>query len=73
MIIPYQKLQEDTLLTLIQEFIMREGTDYGHGEYSIEAKITQVLQQIKAGKVDIVFDPEEQSFNLVVRGQHGKK
>ena len=68
MVIPYQKLQEETLLNLIQEFIMREGTDYGHGEYSIEDKIKQVLQQLKEGKVQIVFDNEDQSFNIVVRG-----
>ena len=68
MVIPYQKLQHSTLLNLIQEFIMREGTDYGHGEYSIEEKITQVLQQLKEGTVQIVFDSEDQSFNIVVRG-----
>ena len=68
MVIPYQKLHEETLLNLIQEFIMREGTDYGHGEYSIEEKIEQVLQQLKEGKVEIVFDTEDESFNIVLRG-----
>ncbi len=66
MVIPYQKLQHETLINLIKEFVMREGTDYTHNDYSIDMKIESVLKQIKNGQAKIVFDDEEQTFNIIV-------
>lgn len=71
MVIPYQKLQHETLLNLIKEFVMREGTDYTHNDYSIEIKIESVLKQLKNGQAQIVFDDEEQTFNIIVSEQRG--
>ena len=71
MVIPYQKLQHETLLNLIKEFVMREGTDYTHNDYSIEMKIESVLKQLKNGQAQIVFDDEEQTFNIIVSEQRG--
>ena len=71
MVIPYQKLQHETLINLIKEFVMREGTDYTHNDYSIETKIDSVLKQLKSGQAMIVFDEEEQTFNIIVSEQRG--
>lgn len=71
MVIPYQKLQHETLINLIKEFVMREGTDYTHNDYSIEMKIESVLKQLKNGLAQIVFDDEEQTFNIIVSEQRG--
>ena len=71
MVIPYQKLQHETLINLIKEFVMREGTDYTHSDYSIEMKIESVLKQLKNGRAQIVFDDEEQTFNIIVSEQRG--
>ena len=62
--IPYQRIPQETLINLIREFIMREGTDYTHRDISIDEKIEQVLQQIKTGRVGITFDMESNSFTL---------
>ena len=69
MVIPYQKLQQDTLINLIKEFVMREGTDYSHSDYSIHEKVQSVLKQIQQGKAVIVFDEEQQTFNIIVPDQ----
>ena len=69
MVIPYQKLQHETLINLIKEFVMREGTDYTHSDYSIEMKIESVHRQLRDGRAQIVFDDEEQTFNIVVTDQ----
>ena len=50
MVIPYQKLQHETLLNLIKEFVMREGTDYTHNDYSIEMKIESNKQKYPVEK-----------------------
>ena len=38
MIIPWQDLAPETLDNLIESFVLREGTDYGEQERSLEQK-----------------------------------
>lgn len=65
MLIPYQDLQKSTLTTLIEEFIDREGTDYGEREVSRETMVAQVHQQLSDGRVVICYDTESETCNLV--------
>lgn len=62
--IPYTELSEEALLGVIQEFILREGTDYGHQDYSFQDKIQQVKQQLITGEIKLTFDPDTESCNL---------
>lgn len=62
--IPYQELADDTLTAIIEEFITREGTDYGEYEYSLEQKVTQVKRQLHRGEVCVSFDPQSQSCHI---------
>ena len=43
-----------------------EGTDYGVHETSLEAKVAQVLIQLRRGEAHITFDPATESVNVVV-------
>ena len=43
--IPYQQIPSDLLVSLIESFVMREGTDYGHADYSMQQKVEQVIRQ----------------------------
>ena len=65
--IPYQDLNPQTLRTLIETFVMREGTDHGHQDYSIDSKVDQILKQLKRKEVVIFFDPETESFTIKSR------
>lgn len=67
MIIPHEQLSSDTLQGLIEEFITREGTDYGHEEVSLDTKVAQVLRQLQRGDVVIVFDPSSESVSLLTQ------
>ena len=53
--IPYDQLSPEALQGVIEEFVTRDGTDYGEIEVSVETKINQVLNQLKSGKAVIVF------------------
>ncbi|MEH6470217.1 MAG: YheU family protein [Halopseudomonas sp.] len=63
--IPYDQLSPDALQGLIEEFVGREGTDYGDQEYSMQDKVDQVRQQLERGKVVICYDSYLQSFTIV--------
>jgi uncharacterized protein len=69
--VPYTELSADLLHAVIESFVLREGTDYGEKEFSLEEKVTRVIAQLKRGEAKIVFDPESASVTIVVR-QRGK-
>jgi uncharacterized protein YheU (UPF0270 family) len=65
MIIPWQNLSADALSGIIEEFIMREGTDYGLEEISLERKKQDLLNQLKAGHVVIVYSELHETVNMM--------
>jgi uncharacterized protein YheU (UPF0270 family) len=67
MIIPYEQLSSDALQGLIEEFITREGTDYGVEEVSLNTKVDQVKQLLKQREVVVVFDFTTESASLLTR------
>lgn len=69
--IPREKLSDDALIGVIDEFILREGTDYGSVELSLDAKRDRLLKQLDRGEVKIVFETESQSVTLVKTDQTG--
>ncbi len=57
-------LSPETLRRLVEEFVTRDGTDYGTVERSVEEKIAQVLGQLRSGEARLVFDPETETANI---------
>ena len=62
--IPYTELSEKALLSIIEEYVSREGTEYGNREYSLAEKVEHVLSQIRRGEVIINFDSESKTCQL---------
>ncbi len=56
----------EALEGLVQEFVSRDGTDYGDVEWTLEQKACAVKSQLDSGEVRIVFDREQERVNLVV-------
>ena len=63
--IPHNQVPEQTLLAITEEFISREGTDYGHREYTLDEKVEKVKSQLLNGEIKLMFDSETSSCNLV--------
>ena len=59
-------LKPDTLRAVVESFVLREGTDYGVHETSLEEKVGQVLIQLRRGEAHVTFDPATESINVVV-------
>lgn len=70
--IPPDELSQEALDGLVQSFILREGTDYGHSEVSFEKKCQQVMNQIQKGKSLIFFEPESQSLQIITKEEWKK-
>lgn len=65
MIIPYADLPLETLTSLVESFILREGTDYGDDEISLVDKTEQIIKQIQNGKIVIVYSELHETCDLV--------
>jgi uncharacterized protein len=64
MIIPFESLSNEALHGVIEEFVTRDGTDYGLVEVELERKIDNVLRQLKSGDVLIVYDETTMTTNI---------
>lgn len=63
--IPAARLENDVLTALLEEYITREGTDYGLVELTLEEKLEQLRGLIDSGRAKILFDPVTSSCTLV--------
>jgi uncharacterized protein len=71
--VPFEKLSYEALQGVIEEFVTRDGTDYGEIEIPLETKISQVLGQLKSGKAVIVFDKESETCTILKHDNPGLK
>ncbi len=69
MIIPHRELSPEALRGLLEEFVSRDGTDYGPVEVPLEIKVAQVHAQLDSGKAVILYEDLEKSFTIVFKDQ----
>ncbi|HCM0522174.1 TPA: YheU family protein [Vibrio parahaemolyticus] len=69
MIIPWQDIAPETLENLIREFVLREGTDYGAVEISLQNKIDQVKTQLERGEAVIVFSELHETVDIQLKAK----
>ena len=67
--IPYKSLSSEAFIGIIEEFILREGTDYGTPILTLEEKVARVKAQIDKGYAAIVFDPNTESCTLLKKDE----
>ena len=65
--VPHTELAPATLRAVIESFVLREGTDYGERDVPFESKVQQVRRQLERGEAEILFDPNTESIDIVVR------
>jgi uncharacterized protein YheU (UPF0270 family) len=65
-IVPINRLSTEALSGLIEEFVTRNGTDYGMRETSLNEKCTALRKQLTNGRAKIICDPSSQTFNIVL-------
>jgi len=67
--VPLQRLQEDVLQALLEEFASRDGTDYGERELSLAQKVQSLEGQLKGGELQLLYDTDSEQWDLVPREQ----
>jgi uncharacterized protein YheU (UPF0270 family) len=63
-VVPYGELDADLLRSVIESFVLREGTDYGEREISLADKVERVIRQLERGDAQIIFDPQTETVDI---------
>jgi uncharacterized protein YheU (UPF0270 family) len=66
-VIPHGDLSAEALRGVVESFVLREGTDYGEREVSLEQKVAQVMRQLERSEAQIIFDATLETIDIVVR------
>ena len=61
------QLSPEAFAGIIENFILREGTDYGVHEVAFDKKADQLRKQIERGDLKIVFDPQSETVTLMTK------
>lgn len=64
-IIPINQLAPATLDSLIESFVLREGTDYGEHEVPLSQKINDVRQQLLQGEAVLMWSELHETVNII--------
>jgi len=72
-IVPCDRLSPEALRAVIEEFVTRDGTDYGEIEAPLERKVAQVYGELKSGKAFILFDIRTQTCNILSKNDPALK
>lgn len=67
MLIPINELAPETLRNLAQDFVLREGTDYGLQETALVDKVDAVIAQLRSGEAVLLYSELHESVNIVSR------
>jgi uncharacterized protein len=67
MLIPHRQLSPEALQGIIDEFITRDGTDYGEMEPTLAHKRSRIRKLLDKGLAFVVYDEVEGSVNIVGR------
>lgn len=65
MAIELERLTPEVIDAVIEAFILREGTDYGVVEISLEKKKEQILKQLNKKDLHIVYDFNTDSVTVM--------
>ena len=65
--VPHDELSPEALRGVIESYVLREGTEYGERDVSLDTKVAQVLRQIERGEAQILFDPNTETIDIVVK------
>ncbi|WOJ94019.1 YheU family protein [Congregibacter variabilis] len=63
--VPLERVPQEQLEALLEEYASRDGTDYGSEETSLSDRVTQLQSQLRSAKLQLLFDVDSQQWDIV--------
>ncbi len=64
--VPPAQLSEEVYTGLLEEYVSRDGTDYGEVELTLWQKVENLRTQVNAGELAIVYDLASEQWDILV-------
>jgi len=64
-VIPFAELDEQTLRRVVEAYVLREGTEYGAHDVTLDHKVAQVVAQLQCGAATLAYHPDSESVDIV--------
>jgi uncharacterized protein YheU (UPF0270 family) len=65
--VPHIHLTPEALRGVVEEFVTRDGTDYGRVEKTLDEKVAAVMRQLDRGEAAILYDGKNQTTSIAPR------
>jgi uncharacterized protein len=65
--IPLDELTDEVLRGVIESYVLREGTEYGARDFTLQEKVDHVLAQLRRRDARIVYNPQDQTVDIVTK------
>ena len=69
--VPLGRVAADVLRRVAEEFVTRDGIDYGAAEKTLDEKVADVRRELELGRAAIAYDAETDTINIVTKGAPG--
>ena len=63
--IPIESLDRSIIVSIIEEFVLREGTDYGAYEVNFQSKIDEIYRKLESDEYSISYDESTESCTII--------
>ena len=63
--IPIESLDRSIIFSIIEEFVLREGTDYGANEVNFQSKIDEIYRKLESDEYSISYDESTESCTII--------
>lgn len=67
--VPVEAVPEASLINMLEEFVTRDGTDYGEQEVPVSSRVAQVRRLLARGEMVIWYDDVTETLSLFSRDQ----
>lgn len=71
--VPHTELSAAALRGVIEAWVLREGTEYGEREHTLEEKVAAVQDQLERGDARILYSPQTRQVELVLTRELGRQ
>ncbi len=67
--IPLERVDPEVLVSMLEEYASRDGTDYGVRELSLDEKVGNLRRQLQSGDLAIAYDLASEQWDILTRTQ----
>lgn len=67
--VPFDRVPQESLQALLEEFASRDGTDYGERETALTDRVDYLAQRLRSRALSLLFDLDSETWDLLPKDE----